>query len=238
MTLVILPLCLRALMSYRSIFPIANSDQNNQMMYVFDAAGVIGETFPVKGVYQPYIEVADRKYRLRILDGSNARFYDLTLSTGEAFTQIGTESGLLPAPIPRTTMQIGPAERLDVIVDFTGKLGKDVYLMEADSLTPLLTFHVTQHVTDNRVIPASLRALPDIGEPTVTRSFNFDSTSSHWTINGQLYDPGRIDAQPVLGTTERWLFSNPTDTTHMVHIHDVDQQCLSLTGNPAIPMKR
>lgn len=210
-------------------------DDQNQIQYYYDPSGVIGDHILINGVYQPYLEVADRKYRLRILNGSNARFYILTLSTGDAFTQIGTESGLLPAPVARTAMQLGPAERLDVVVDFAGKLGQELFLVDAYKMTSLLKFRVTQHVTDTSTIPATLRAVPDIGEPTVTRNFSFDQTAGHWTINGLQFDPNRIDAHPVLGTTERWVFTNPTETTHMVHMHDVDQQCLSRDGGGCYP---
>ena len=54
------------------------------------------------------------------------------------FTQVGTESGLLPVPVARTAIEIGPAERPDVVVDFAGRLGQEVYLMDAYTLTPLL----------------------------------------------------------------------------------------------------
>jgi FtsP/CotA-like multicopper oxidase with cupredoxin domain len=210
-------------------------DDQNQIQYYYDRLGVFGDKMLINGVYQPYLDVADRKYRLRILNGSNARVYILTLSTGDAFTQVGTESGLLPAPVARTAMQFGPAERLDVVVDFAGKLGQDLYLVDAYTMTPLLKFRVTQHVTDTSIVPATLRPLPDIGDPTVTRNFSFDQTAGHWTINGLQFDPNRIDARPVLGTTERWIFTNPTERTHMVHIHDVDQQCLSRDGGECYP---
>jgi FtsP/CotA-like multicopper oxidase with cupredoxin domain len=210
-------------------------DEDNQIPYYYDPSGVIGDKVLVNGVYQPYLDVADRKYRIRLLNASNARFYTLTLSTGDAFTQIGTESGLLPAPVSRTAMDIGPAERLDFVVDFTGELGQELYLMDGAKPIPLLKFRVTQHVTDDSTIPTTLRPLPDIGEPILTRNFSFDYTSGHWTINGQGFDPNRVDAQPVLGTTERWIFTNPTGTTHMVHIHDVYQQCLSRDGGACYP---
>ena len=105
-------------------------DANNQIPYVFDPNGVTGDKILINGVYQPYLEVGDRKYRLRILDASNARTYFLALSTGDSFIQIGTESGLLPAPVTRTGMRMGPAERLDVVVDFAGKLGQNLYLTD------------------------------------------------------------------------------------------------------------
>ncbi|MEY2505245.1 MAG: hypothetical protein QOG27_1525 [Verrucomicrobiota bacterium] len=210
-------------------------DADNQLEYFYDPFGVVGDKVLVNGTYQPYLNVADRKYRLRFLNGANARIYMLTLSTGEAFTQIGTESGLLPAPVTRTAMEMGPGERMDVIVDFAGKLGQDLYLMDATKPIPLLKFRVTDHVADSTAVPPALRPLPDIGEPTVTRNFSFDYTSGHWTINGLGFDPNRIDVRPVLGTTEKWVFTNPTGSTHMVHIHDVDQQCISRDGGPCYP---
>jgi spore coat protein A len=207
-------------------------DADNQLQYFYDPSGVAGDKVLINGVYEPYLDVADRKYRFRIMNGANARIYMLTLSTGEAITQIGTESGLLPAPVPRTALDIGPAQRLDLVVDFAGKLGAELYLRDAFQNVPLLKFRVNRHSVETSTVPATLRPLPDIGQPTVTRSFSFDFTSNHWTINGQRFDPNRIDARPVLGTTEKWVFTNPTGTTHMVHIHDVDQQCLSRDGGP------
>jgi spore coat protein A len=210
-------------------------DANNQIPYVFDSFGVTGDKFLVNGVYQPYFNVGDRKYRLRILNASNFRTYNLALSTGDSFIQIGTESGLLPAPIARAEMRMGPAERLDVVVDFAGKLGQDVYLTDTLTAVQLLKFRVRRHLIDDSAIPPTLRALPDIGEPTVTRNWSFDRTDDHWTINGLRFDPDRIDAQPVLNTTEKWVFTNPTGMAHTVHIHDVSQQCLTRNGGACYP---
>jgi len=205
-------------------------DGNNQIPYVFNPNGVTGDKFLVNGVYQPYFDVGDRKYRFRILNASNFRTYFLELSNGNSFIQIGTESGLLPAPVTRTGMRMGPAERLDVVVNFAGGLGQNIYLVDTLTGMQLLEFRVTQHVTDNSSIPATLRPLPDIGEPSVTRNWSFDRTAGHWTINGLTFDPNRVDARPVLGTTEKWVFTNPTGQPHTVHIHDVAQQCLSRNG--------
>ena len=210
-------------------------DANNQIPYVFDPNGVTGDKILINGVYQPYLEVGDRKYRFRILDASNARTYFLALSTGDSFIQIGTESGLLPAPVARTGMRMGPAERLDVVVDFAGKLGQNLYLTDVLTGMPLLEFRVTEHIVDDSSIPPTLLPVPDIGEPTVTRNWSFDKTAGHWTINGQRFDPNRIDAKPALGTTEKWVFTNPTNQAHTVHIHDVSQQCISRDGAACYP---
>ena len=105
--------------------------------------------------------------------------------------------------------------------------------MDAYQVVPLLKFRVSQHAAaDPSSVPAALRPLPDLGPPTAFRSFSFDFTSNRWTINGQSFDPNRIDARPLLGSTEQWTFTNPTGSTHLVHIHDVDQQCVSRNGKP------
>jgi spore coat protein A len=210
-------------------------DAKNQIPYVFNPNGVTGDKFLVNGVYQPYLEVGDRKYRFRILNASNFRTYFLALSNGDSFIQIGTESGLLPAPVTRSGMRMGPAERLDVVINFAGELDQNIYLVDSLTGTQLLEFRVTQHITDNSSIPATLRPLPDIGEPSVTRNWSFDRTASHWTINGLRFDPNRVDATPVLGTTEKWVFTNPTAQPHTVHIHDVSQQCVSRNGGACYP---
>src|SRR6476619_3087031 len=159
-------------------------DVNNQIPYVFNPNGVTGDKFLINDVYQPYLEVGDRKYRFRILNASNFRTYFLELSDGDSFIQIGTEAGLLPAPVTRTGMRMGPAERMDVVVDFAGELGQNIYLVDVLTGTQLLEFRVTQHLTDDSSIPATLRPLPDIGDPSVTRNWGFDRTAGNWTIHG------------------------------------------------------
>ena len=210
-------------------------DTNNQIPYLFNPNGVTGDKILINGVYQPYFDVGDRKYRLRILNASNARIYNLALSSGDLFIQIGTESGQLSGPVARADMRMGPAERLDVVVDFAGRLGQDVYLTDTRTGMQLLKFRVIQHLNDDSSIPPTLRPVPDIGEPTVTRNWSFDHAGGHWTINGLRFDPNRVDARPVLGTTERWIFTNPTGQPHTVHMHDVYQQCVSRNGGACYP---
>jgi spore coat protein A len=216
-------------------------DAKNQIPYHFDRDGVTGDVTLVNGVPQPYFAVGDRRYRLRILNASNARAYDLALSDGRAFVQVGTESGLLPAPVPRTRIHLAPAERVDVIVDFAGTLGRRIVLQDlaADGAQrQLMQFRVTRHVADDSVIPATLRPLPALDAvSTATRTFSFGQNrfTDQWTINGLVFDPARIDAQPKLGTTETWTFTNDSGLAHVVHVHDVDQQLVSRDGKPPAP---
>lgn len=79
-----------------------------------------GNTMVVNGTTWPYLNVEPRRYRLRLLNGSNSRFLIVKMDNGMPFWQIGAEQGFLPAPVMLPDLLIGPAERADVIVDFTG----------------------------------------------------------------------------------------------------------------------
>src|SRR3954452_18422463 len=80
-------------------------DANNQLVYPFSPFGVVGTTILVNGGPQPFVDVGTRKYRFRILNASNYRSYVLELSNGGTMQQIGTDSGLLPAPVARTQIR-------------------------------------------------------------------------------------------------------------------------------------
>ncbi len=222
--------------------PLAISDRsfdaNNQISYQFQSNGVTGDHALVNGLPQPYLDVADRKYRLRILNASNIRNYQLELSNGQAMTQIGTESGLLPAPVSRQSILLSPAERADIVVDFNGLLGQQIVLrntLENGALSQLAQFRVNSHQIDTSSVPSTLRPQENIGTPTVTRTFDFSRNGGQWRINGLPFDANRVDAQPVLGTTERWILRNSGGWDHTVHIHDVDQQLISRNGQPPTP---
>jgi bilirubin oxidase len=78
-----------------------------------------GNTIVVNGKTWPYLDVEQRRYRLRLLNGSQSRFLILKMNNGMPFTQIGSEGGYLPRPVRLRQLLIAPAERADVIVDFS-----------------------------------------------------------------------------------------------------------------------
>ena len=216
-------------------------DAGNQIHYTYDRNGVTGNTILVNGVPAPYFNVGDRRYRLRILNVSNFRAYDLALSNGQSFIQIGTESGLLPKPVKRSHMLIGPAERVDVVIDFAGRLGQKIVLQNlaaTGALRNVMQFRVTKHMTETSSIPSTLRKLPALDPVSaVTRTFEFTQNrfTNQWTINGLTFDPNRIDAQPKLGTTETWILRNRGGSNHYIHVHDVDAELVSRNGTPPAP---
>lgn len=215
----------------------------NQLSYSFNPSGVTGDHILVNGRPQPYLGVSPTKYRLRVLNASNIRDYELSMSNGRPLLQIGTESGLLPGPVERSSILLGAAERTDVVVDFSGLSGQNVVLRNlaaTGAAGELLQFRVAGTSTGTAVVPAALRTWPDLSaEPVAARrTFTFDRKQGSWTINGKRFDPARFDARPVLGTTEEWTLVNPSGWTHVVHIHDVDQQLVSRNGAPPQPYEQ
>jgi spore coat protein A len=216
-------------------------DAANQLRYTFDRDGVTGDVTLVNGIPQPYLNVGDRKYRFRILNASNERSYDFALTGGLSFLQVGTDSGLLPAPVRRTHITLAPAERAEVVVDFAGRLGSRVLLRDLAADGPqrsVMQLRVTKHVKDDSSVPAVLRPLPVLDDPPVaTRTFEFGQArlTGRWTINGQGYDPMRVDAQSRLDTTEVWTFVNNSGAPHVVHVHGTDQLLVSRDGRPPAP---
>jgi FtsP/CotA-like multicopper oxidase with cupredoxin domain len=123
----------------------ADSNRYNLVYTLFNHDGYLGDTFLVNGKAQPRLRVEARRYRFRVLNGSNARLYGLELASNGGrvpFVQIGSDGGLLPKAVQvgRNTdgsrprggseyLKVSPAERMDIVVDFTGMKGRSVYLL-------------------------------------------------------------------------------------------------------------
>jgi FtsP/CotA-like multicopper oxidase with cupredoxin domain len=167
-------------------YNLASNPQPNPTVHPFWIPEFIGDAIVVNGKTWPFLNVEPRKYRFRLVNGSNARFYDLTLSNGDPFTVIATDDGYLNAPVQTKNVIIAPGERYEVIVDF-GKLkpGKTV-IMNNSARTPFpgggkvvkgTTDTVMQFVgvalntaIADATLPANLRplAILDIKAPAVT----------------------------------------------------------------------
>jgi spore coat protein A, manganese oxidase len=191
-----------------------------------------GELQLVNGKIFPYLEVEPRKYRFRVLNAANGRFYRLSLSEGAEIHQIGTDQGLLPAPLSVTNLQLAPGERADIVVDFANHRGAKV-LLQSDSFV-LMQFKVgAAKVSDPSALPASLREVPRILESSAvqTRRLTLDEAlnnvgeSTGMLLNNTPWHMP-ITERPVLGTTEIWELVNLTDDVHPIHLHMVKFQIL------------
>jgi spore coat protein A, manganese oxidase len=188
--------------------------------------GFLGDTIVVNGTVSPRFAVRRALYRLRFLNASNAREYRLELGGGATMTQIAGDGGLLEAPVPRTAVPLGPAERIDVVADFRRvRSGAQLELTNAlgtGSTRTVMRFDVTGRSTDSGRLPAQLRPREAIPAPSVTRRWDLNFSTSgtpEWQISGMGFDMERIDARPALGTTERWLFVNVSHRAHPMHLH-------------------
>jgi FtsP/CotA-like multicopper oxidase with cupredoxin domain len=170
--------------------------------------GFVGDIFTVNGTAYPVMEVKRRKYRFRFLDASISRIYEFKLMQGTVvaspgtqgqyqlpdghqcmnMVQIAADGGLLPAPILRDSMQIWPAKRREVVIDFTKYMdgsptrkGDVVYLVNTCQMltgrkptepgepgfdpnyrVPVLKFVIGTNAADRSVIPAKMRDLPPL----------------------------------------------------------------------------
>jgi FtsP/CotA-like multicopper oxidase with cupredoxin domain len=120
--------------------PLAFADkvydpESGQLVFdLFNLDGILGDKFLVNGVIQPFLNVEPRRYRFRLLDTGPSRFYEYfltdlnNLGAQNPYWLIGTDGNLLPNPIQVQSVRIGPAERVDVIIDFRQFAGKTIYL--------------------------------------------------------------------------------------------------------------
>jgi len=221
--------------------------------YLLDAnareAGVLGDTILVNGVVQPFFKVARRKYRFRIINASNARSYQLQLSSGAPLIQIGTDGGLLPKPAQQSMIELAPFERADVVIDFaTHPLGAQIVLKNCaggtGSLADIMRFDVDLPGVDDSTVPDCLSSWEDlpINGQTGTRQFvlNRQTTGNGtiWTINGRTYEMDNPPlAQVKLGDVELWRFVNLTGHRHPMHIHLVQFQVVDINGVPQDPAR-
>jgi spore coat protein A len=218
-----------------------------------DKFGATGDVILVNGAPWPRMEVARHRYRFRILNASNSDAYTLALSSNAPLVQIATEGGLLPAPVTSDSIPLGMAERVEIVIDFADyPLGSQIVLQNRggpNRQSDLMRFDVVREAPDDTQVPAQLVPVESIREEQAvrTRAFTFEETQISdvpafaWTINGQAFDPDRIDATPRLGDIEVWTFRNvpfpgaPFEPIHPVHVHLVDFLILDRDGNPPPP---
>lgn len=200
-------------------------------------AGVLGDTMLVNGVPWPVADVDAVHHRLRLLNASNARRLSLRLDPAPAagFAQIGTDGGLLDAPIHLDHLELAPAQRMDVVVDFSGyKPGTEVTLVndfDSGPMSQVMRFVVGPSTKDEFTLPATLSTLDRVTaeQAATTRSFTFRAGDVHggngWLIGDRAFSPDHVAADPRLGTVEVWRLR--ADFHHPVHLHQQPFQVLS-----------
>ncbi|HEV2705839.1 MAG TPA: multicopper oxidase domain-containing protein [Pyrinomonadaceae bacterium] len=226
----------------------------------FNFDGVLGDKFLVNGKINPVLHVSPRRYRFRWLNTGPARFYqffilDPTNNSSKSFWQISTDGNFLERPVQVNTCRVSVAERVDVIVDFTGLQGKTFYienrLEQVDGRGPtgdvlpagagdkILKIVVDGPVVpDNSINPATITQpvyfyqFPDTNQvPVVTRTFKFERNNGQWSVNGRFPDCAADRFAVKRNTAERWIIQNNSGGwQHPIHVHFEEFQTLSING--------
>jgi spore coat protein A len=193
---------------------------------------VYGDAMLVNGKLFPYLDVEPRPYRFRLINASNSRSYYLSLSNAQAFHQVGTDQGLLPAPAPLKTLILAPGERADILVDFSASGGTKPLLKSQ-------TFELMQFRVSGNPAPAAA-PLPSVLRPVEriprsaaikTRSLTLKEYQDPKTnamvmlLNGA-YWRYPVTEKPRLDTVEIWELMNFTQDNHPIHLHLVRFQLL------------
>lgn len=212
--------------------------------------GYLGETILVNGIYSPFKTVEKRWYRLRIVNGSTARVYQLGFSNQHPFYIIGTDGGLLQNPEKLMSLMLAPGERADVLINFSDiSIGGEIYLQSTkfSEFNPqgrqgfsIMKFKIENAATDSFLLPSSLSTLTRLSASTATkkRTLNISKLvggmgphGGKHGINGMSYDKDYSAFSVEAGTTEIWEFDNMMgDEIHPMHIHGVQFQLLSRMG--------
>ncbi len=213
-------------------------------------AGVMGGEPFGNGVHRPYVEVDSALYRLRILNGSNARIFRLGLSDGRPLVLIGNDGGLLQAPLPVPWVDLAPAERADLLVHLGDASAGDRILLRSLPFTipgsmgfmaganlqgspmDLLELRVTRRVEESESLPMTLvpPPRPDPAAAVRERTFRFTSAMMDHRINGRSFAMERVDERVPFGETEIWSFVNDSNFPHPVHLHATHFRVLSRSG--------
>ncbi|RJS95224.1 multicopper oxidase family protein [Salinisphaera sp. Q1T1-3] len=190
-------------------------------------AEVRGNAILVNGKYAPYLDVEPTRYRFRVVNASNQRFFRLKLAGGRPITQIGSDQGLLAAPAERGDILLAPAERADVIVDFSTSSGSR-FTLNSDGV-PIMQFRVAASPGSVVSAPAVPDRLASIPAPETSKAVR----ERHLSLDEYFHTTGRsmlmllggkrwyadVTEDPVLGTQEIWHLINTTEDTHPIHLH-------------------
>jgi len=191
-----------------------------------------GNAILCNGKLYPFLEVEPRRYRVRLINAANTRFYELSLSGGLPLTQIASDQGLLASPLPRQRVTLYPAERAEVVIDFSGMDGKQVQLRQ--QAEAIMEFRVRDRGRrDTGALPATLRSIERLAAASAVRDRvltlgeqdDAGGSAMMMMLNGKHWD-APITEDPRQNTTEIWSMVNLTGDAHPMHLHLVRFQVL------------
>jgi FtsP/CotA-like multicopper oxidase with cupredoxin domain len=209
--------------------------------------GRLGDEILVNGTHDPYLKVTDRLVRLRLLNASTARIFNIGFADGRDFALIATEGGLLAAPERMERIQLSVGERAEIVVElepggetvlrsFDPDLGTNAFegrFAGADDSFDLLEIRAGRKLDDSPDLLAKLatQAGPELSEASKVRRFELGNRD----INGTKMEMARIAEVVEVGATEVWEVENTSGTPHSFHVHDVRFRIIEYAGERPPP---
>ncbi|MCF3649718.1 multicopper oxidase family protein [Synoicihabitans lomoniglobus] len=242
-------------------FPIFLQDRNIN----FDGQFIVdelGSTMLVNGAVDPYLEVPAQMVRLRVLNASSARGYNVGLSNGAPLHLVGTDGGLRETPLAGSRFLVTPGERIDVVIDLRDAQGTTLNLVAFNSELegidiagsangpgggnplngldlPLVELRVVASTAGAVTsLPDSINVLarPIAAQATRTRTIRMTGAPpSPFLLDDTPFDHGVVNQTVHLNAVEIWEIRNDTSYAHPFHIHDVQFFVLDIDGEPPPP---
>ncbi|RDX83783.1 Multicopper oxidase LPR1, partial [Mucuna pruriens] len=216
-----------------------NSTGNNPSIHPEWQPEYFGDSIIVNGKAWPRLTVRRRKYRFRIINASNARFFRFFFTNGLRFTHVASDSAYIEKPVTANETLVGPSEITDIVVDFS-ESKTNVAILANDANYPypsgdpvneangkVMKFIILPHrEVDTSQVPKLLIEYPaaELSSATYTRYVAmYEYTSdidepTHLYLNGKPYE-APVTETPKEGSTEVWYVINLTEDNHPLHIH-------------------
>jgi spore coat protein A len=232
-------------------YPAQADNPSPNLPYPSIVPSFLGDTITVNGKVWPFLKVEPRKYRFRLLNASNTRTYQFQLSNLRPFALIGTDGGLLSRPIKVKSLGVSPAERIDIVIDFSGLEGKNVILQDGfESENPtgeIMEFQVTKFLScpDQSRLPSLLSHIDRIPLNKVKkiRRLTLNDSQDEFGRLMLLFDDKEwmdpATETPLLNSVEIWELVNLTPGIHPIHVHLVNFRILDRydqNGNLVAPL--
>ena len=202
-----------------------------------DDDGKLDSILTVNGTIDPYVETPTGLVRLRLLNGSQARIYHLSVE-GAEMTKIASDGGYLESPVAIEQLALGPGDRAELAID----VGAESVALVDSAFGRVLELRPNGSALGAGTLPDRLATIDRITESEIAmdRTFhmsdarNFWEFDPSWAINGVQFSMTRIDETVQLGDTERWKLS-VEDGEHVFHVHQTMFQILAINGEPPPP---
>jgi spore coat protein A, manganese oxidase len=223
-------------------YPAQPENPSPNLPYPSIVPAFFGDTITVNGKVWPFLQVEPRKYRFRLLNASNSRTYRFQLSNLHSFYLIGTDGGLLERPIQVQSLDVSPAERIDIVVDFSGLKGQNVVLQDGFELEnptgDIMEFRVTKPLScsDHSKVPSFLSCIAPISLDKVRkrRRITLNDSQDEFGRLMLLFDDKEwmdpATETPLLNSIEIWELVNLTPGIHPIHLHLVNFRVLDRYG--------